>query len=473
MGAILIWLAAAVQLNAEVDLTKLVNKVRPAVVTIVVYDLKRQVTSIGSGFFVDKYGHLITNYHVLEGSYAADVRTFDGKTYPIKLVVAHNKSADLVKVLVDIPRKEIKWIKVNKSLPLIAEKILVVGSPMGLEQTVSEGIVSSIREIPSVGNFFQMSAPISPGSSGSPVINFNGRVIGVATFQFLRGQNLNFAVAAESVMRLKPTGPALSVSRWTFNNSLEQPKLAEELCRKGYSFSINGEPQKALQFFRQAIEKDPSNKMAWNGLGYCHVGLNDPQAAIQAYQQAIKTDPADETLRFNLANYYVKLGRQAEAINAYREVIALNPAFEGAYFRLGVVYTELGRLVEGKAAFENVIRLNPDAAPAYFNMAIANAKLGRFHEAISANKQVLRIKPDFAPAYNNMGLIYGKLGKSKEALKSYKEAIRVDPDNLSAHFNLGSALLQNGDKTGALDEYKILKNLDKETADNLFDKIYF
>ena len=470
---LLLWLVPTGYLRAEVNLTKLVNEISPAVVTIVVYDVNRQVTSIGSGFFIDKSGHLITNYHVLDGSYAAAVRTAGGKTYPIKLVVADDESVDLMKVLVDIPRKEIKTIKISKNLPSIAEQILVVGSPMGLEQTVSEGIVSSIRKIPAVGDFFQMSAPISPGSSGSPVINLKGQVIGVATFQFVRGQNLNFAVAGKSVLKLKPTGPALAISRWTFNNSLEQPKLAEELCRKGYSFSINGEDQKALQFFRQAIEKDPKNKMAWNGLGYCHVGLNNPQAAIQAYQQAIKADPNDEMLHYNLANYYIKLGHQQEAIDTYQNAISVNPSFEPAYFKLGVIYTQVGRLDEGKAAFENVIRLNPEAAPAYFNIAIAYTKLGHYHEAVKANKEVLRIKPDFAPAYNNMGLLYGKLDRPHDEVKAYKEAIRLDPDYASAHFNLGTALLQKGDKTGALDEYKILINLDKKAADNLFNKIYY
>lgn len=460
-------------IQAEIDLTQLVNKVRSAVATVVVYDANRQVTAIGSGFFVDKRGHLITNYHVLDGSYAADVRTFDGKKYPIKLVVADNKSVDLVKVLVDIPRHKINSIPLSKQLPLIAEKILVIGSPMGLEQTVSEGIISSIREIPAVGNFFQMSAPISAGSSGSPVVNLNGQAIGVATFQFLQGQNLNFAVAGESALKLKPTGPALAISRWTFNNSLEQPQLAEELCRRGYSFSINGEDQKALQFFRQAIEEDPNNTLAWNGLGYCHVGLNNPRAAIESYQQAIKTDPSDATLHFILADYYFKLGRQQEAIDAYHRAIALNPNFERAYFRLGVVYIQLNRLAEGKAAFEKVISLNPNAAPAYFNIGIAATKLGHYREAIHANRQVLRIKPDFAPAYNNMGLVYGKLGQSIDEVKAYKEAIRVEPDYVSAHFNLGTALVQNGDKAGALDEYKILKKLDKQAADNLFNQIYY
>lgn len=468
-----VWLMSTGPVGAEADLTRLVDKIRPAVATVVVYGVNGQVASIGSGFFIDKRGHLITNYHVLDGSYAAEIRTLDGNTYPIKLVVADDKSIDLVKVLVDIPRQRVKAIELNRNLPVIAEQVLVVGSPMGLEHTVSEGIVSSIRQIPAVGKFFQMSAPISPGSSGSPVINLKGQVIGVATFQFVRGQNLNFAVAAESVLKLKATGPALAISRWTFNNSLEQPKLAEQLCRQGYSFSINGEDQKAIQFFRQAIEKDPGNTMAWNGLGYCHVGLNNPRAAIEAYQQAIKTDPTDAGLRFNLANYFIKLGRQQEAIESYRQAIAIDPTFEPAYFRLGVIYTRLDRPAEGKAAFEKVIRLNPQAAPAFFNIGIAYTKLGRYHEAIKANQAVLRIKPDFAPAYNNMGLVYGKLGQAEDEIKAYKEAIRIEPDYVSAHFNLGAALLQKGDKTGALDEYKILKKLDKQTADNLFNQIYY
>ena len=181
-----VWPVMAGQVYADVNLTKLVNKIRPAVATVVVYDANRHVASIGSGFFIDKTGHLITNYHVLEGSYAADVRTADGETYPVKMVVAENRSVDLVKVLVDVPRDTVRWIRVSKDLPEIAEQIMVIGSPMGLEQTVSEGIVSSLREIPAVGEFFQMSAPISPGSSGSPVVNLKGQVVGVATFQFIR-----------------------------------------------------------------------------------------------------------------------------------------------------------------------------------------------------------------------------------------------------------------------------------------------
>jgi hypothetical protein len=78
----------------------------------------------------------------------------------------------------------------------------VIGTPLGLEQTVSDGIVSARREIPGFGRIVQMTAPISPGSSGSPVLNMRGEVVGVATFLIDMGQNLNFAIPAEITGRL-------------------------------------------------------------------------------------------------------------------------------------------------------------------------------------------------------------------------------------------------------------------------------
>src|SRR5210317_68187 len=94
LGA-MFWLSMTGSLMAQVNFTELVREIRPAVVTVVVYDANHQVTGIGSGFFIDKYGHLITNYHVIDGEYAAEVRTADGSSYPIVMVVADNKSVDL------------------------------------------------------------------------------------------------------------------------------------------------------------------------------------------------------------------------------------------------------------------------------------------------------------------------------------------------------------------------------------------
>jgi S1-C subfamily serine protease len=156
---LLIIVISATQVLAATKLTRLVKKIQPAVVTVIAYDMNNNVANIGTGFFADKNGELITNHHVLIGKYGAEVRTSDGKTYPVTSVVAENKPADLVKVLVGIPAGKFRWLEVSGDLPAIAQRVVVVGSPMGLDQTVSEGIVSSIREIPALGHFFQRIDP--------------------------------------------------------------------------------------------------------------------------------------------------------------------------------------------------------------------------------------------------------------------------------------------------------------------------
>ena len=465
-------LAMASPAKSATDLTKLVRKIQPAVVTVVVYDIDHNISNIGTGFFINKSGHLITNFHVLTGKYTAEVRTSDGHTYQIKSVIADNPGADLVQVQVDIPPNEIWWINISDKLPAIAEQIVVVGSPMGLEQTVSEGIISSVREIPNVGDFFQMSAPISPGSSGSPVVNMKGEVLGVATFQFIKGQNLNFAVSGKSILQMRPHASAKTISQWTYDHSNNKHGIAEELCRKGYSFSINGENQKALEFFKEATAADPNDPMTWNGLGYCYAGLKNYDDAIAAYRQAIINNPGNAASHFNLGNFYNKIGRYEEAVKTYKEVIRISPDFEEAYFNLGVAYAHLGEYAEGKEAFEKVIRLNPRAAPAYYNVGIAYTQMGRYKEAIEAHKSVIRINPQFAPAHFSLGQAYGKIGRSEQEMGAYKNAVRIDPDFAPAHLGIGESYAQRGDKADALEQYKILKELDKEMADKLFDQIY-
>jgi len=201
------------QVHAEVSLTKLVEMIQPAIVTVRTYDVDNQPLSQGTGFFISSKGYLVTNYHVLEGAYSAEIITYDHKLYPIKFVVGVNNNVDLIKVSVDIwPEQSVRWLKLTKNLPSLAERVLVVGSPLGLDLTVSDGIVSAIRDIPNMGKVFQLTAPISTGSSGSPVVNMKGEVLGVASFMIRKGQNLNFAIPGKYVLDIE-TDKKLSLSQ--------------------------------------------------------------------------------------------------------------------------------------------------------------------------------------------------------------------------------------------------------------------
>ncbi len=208
-GTVLLFLLSVGGLGAaraQDNLPELIKRVLPAVVTVAGFDAAGKVIRVGSGVFIDPEGHLITNLHVIKGVARAEVKLLKGEVYPLTEMVAADEKADLVKLVVNLPGGAPHYLTVSGARPDAGERVIVLGSPLGLEQTVSEGLVSAIRTVRERGEFLQISAPISPGSSGGPVVNMKGQVIGIATFQ-VRGQNINFAAPGYRILALRD-GPS-------------------------------------------------------------------------------------------------------------------------------------------------------------------------------------------------------------------------------------------------------------------------
>lgn len=182
---------------------RLIKEVQPAIVTIETYDKSGEERGIGSGFFINDKGHLITSYHVLKDSYYAIIKLPDHKKIKVYTdkAIGIDRKADLVKIKVNLKNLSVNYLKIAESPPDVGERIVVVGSPLGLEQTVTDGVISGFRQVDDL-KFIQISAPISPGSSGGPVVNLKGEVVGVATFYLRGGQNLNFAIPASKILAL-------------------------------------------------------------------------------------------------------------------------------------------------------------------------------------------------------------------------------------------------------------------------------
>ena len=220
--------------KTDVNIGDLFNQVNPAVATVLTYDSGNNVFMQGSGFFISQDGDFITNYHVLKGAYYVVIKTHNELEYRAELVLAANEKKDLIKLAVNIPEGALKpgtWLDINPNPPNIADKIIVVGTPMGLGRTVSDGIISAIREIPDRGLTFQMTAPISRGSSGSPVFDMNGKVVGVAFFQIVNGQNLNFAIPGDNILNLEDKQP-LTIAAWTEEISREKNDTLDNLQKE-------------------------------------------------------------------------------------------------------------------------------------------------------------------------------------------------------------------------------------------------
>jgi S1-C subfamily serine protease len=218
---------------------------------------------MGSGFFINSKGYIVTNKHVLTDLNKAEIKTVSGSIYKINEIIAEDASGDLVIAATDAPAFESQPVNLSPQLPEVGEKIIVIGNPLGLEQTLTDGIVSSIRTNQLGVNYIQVTAPVSSGNSGGPLLNMYGEVIGVATFQYRQGQNLNFCVAAERIAALQG------------NAAQNYPTKAISLQKELYCYANeNGELhfvdwRTGVQILRPdgSLDKEKFEKYAFDSVG--------------------------------------------------------------------------------------------------------------------------------------------------------------------------------------------------------------
>lgn len=171
----------------KIDLEALAQRVAPAVFRLEVKDRAGNVTSTGTAFAISADGLAVTNFHVVEAGESFTARTTQGAEFTVTAVTATDPSADLA--LITLKAGNLSFLDLGESDAVkIGAPVAVFGAPHGLSGTLSEGILSARRtkadltevEAANGGNLLQITAPISPGSSGSPVFDHDGKVIGVA-----------------------------------------------------------------------------------------------------------------------------------------------------------------------------------------------------------------------------------------------------------------------------------------------------
>lgn len=182
--------------RSQNSLSKLFDSALPSVLKIETFDENNRPLMMGTGFFINPKGKGVSNLHVFRGAFKSTVTIPSGRTYSIDSIWYKNDSLDLVTfTVIKLPNEIFPFLNIDKNVPKIGEDVFVIGNPIGLDFSVSNGIISSVRTQSGTGQILQTSAPISSGNSGSPLINMNGLVVGVITFTFTEGQNLNFAIS--------------------------------------------------------------------------------------------------------------------------------------------------------------------------------------------------------------------------------------------------------------------------------------
>ena len=279
MAAVLLLVAAMLAQNApstnkggRLDIPAISREAHGAVVSIVVSDKNGHPVAQGSGFLISKDGQVVTNYHVIKNGSSAVIKFPGGAFFLVDGVLASDKDRDVA--IIKAHGNDFRALTLgNSDLLQVGEEVVAIGSPLSLESTVSNGIVSAIRTVEDEGrNFLQITVPISPGSSGGPLFNMSGKVVGITTSHIKDGENLNFAI------------PINDVKPMLLARSPRARALPDE-----------AEPVAADQTTRPSLEKFYS---AWSGV----IVVDQIYAFTKGYKAKVHMALSDHTIyRFEIA----------------------------------------------------------------------------------------------------------------------------------------------------------------------------
>lgn len=213
--------AAGQSVQSKKDIPAIAKAADGAVVSIVMSDKDGKPIAQGSGFLVGKDGVIITNYHVIAEGTSALVKLPDGAFFVVDGVLAFDKARDVA--VIKAHGGNFRTLTLgNSDRVQVGQEVVAIGNPLSLESTVSNGIVSGIRTDQKLGGkFLQVTTPISPGSSGGPLFNMEGQVVGITTMYVKGGENLNFAIP------INDAKPLLAATSANLQNLPNEPELAE------------------------------------------------------------------------------------------------------------------------------------------------------------------------------------------------------------------------------------------------------
>jgi putative serine protease PepD len=436
--------------SEKLDLVGLAKGARSAVVSIEVFDEEHNSIGTGSGFFVSNDGLLVTNYHVIEKASSAVAKPASGEQLSIKGAVYFDRDNDLA--VLPTQGNKFPFLALGNSSKIeVGDHVAVIGNPLGLEGSLSEGIISGKRDLTSARralptpvlsmehypprrnfelpfdkpNWLQITAPISPGSSGSPVLDATGNVIGIATMVLRGGQSLNFAVPADVVIAMLQTRqeqrgkqrPLVAFRDLLNDDDLTQnilenvfndsPELHNAMYGPGGSFGPGGfgkekEPvdwSKALDLAKILVAKYPNITRSWYNLGDVYKKMGLTEDAIPAYQQAIT------------------LGKQQRDMDSG---IMLS-----CWASLGSIYKRTERTTEAQFAFSQAIAGQKKAIDRLPKPESEQPPKNYPAEQVSKWRSALAM--DRSMAISTLGDYYADAGDSERAKQSYLQAIRENP----------------------------------------------
>jgi S1-C subfamily serine protease len=323
---------------------------RKAVATLTTLDAKGRAIAQGTGFFITNNGVLVTAYHVLKGAATIRAHLPSGAYYVFKDLRAADEKADIAVLQFDATdTPSVKALGDSDKLR-VGDEVYAIGTPAGLEGTVSPGSISNpVQEIGG-RSYIQFTAPISPGSSGGGLFDTDGEVIGItaALVAAPEAENLNLAVPI-NIYRSVLAGTASQLTRGS-------PELYYSL---GNLADNKKDWDEAIHDYQKAIALDPSYLNAYAGLGGDYFEKRQFALEVANYLKATEIDPKDAESFYWLGTAYEDTGNFNDAVAAYVTALKIEPDHMMALHDLAVLYLAEGKVDDARELLPRISKLDP------------------------------------------------------------------------------------------------------------------
>ena len=434
------------------------EKAQDATFIIYTFDEHGSPAGSGSGFFIDKDGTGITNYHVLDKSMKAVIVLKNGKEYEIDKVLASDKKWDVVKFSVqNNDNEKFSYLEFSNKELEQGDKVYNLGAPLGLDQTFSDGLVSSIRS-DSHGQVAQVTIPISQGCSGSPILNEAGKVVAVATFKRALGENLNFGVIInDEKVTLMTANPFVKGNR-QFNNK-DGFVILNIPSDQDNDLVLN-----AIQFKEDAtiaylsytnLDMSMNGSMIW-----CDTGLGDEGFYIENLTTRKKYYIVSSSLGADRDNgtsvplaTVCKFQLNFPSIDNVNNRITISEGGDPKWTFSNINLEEYRKFV--KIDFENYQK----------EFAYSTMREGDLEQAQSILEDILDDDPENMQALNALGIISYVIDNNQDAIKLFTEVIEYHPNSTSGYLNRSCVYKYQGDFEKAIIDISKAITIDKDEAD--------
>ncbi|MCX6935371.1 MAG: tetratricopeptide repeat protein [Verrucomicrobia bacterium] len=419
----------------------------PAISRALVQIQDERGACVGSGCFISEDGIVLTAAHVVAGRKRVLVRNALGKVFPVETICPGDFSADAV--LLHTEAEEQMFLRLSEQEPRPGDPLFVVGFPLSLDLPLtSRGKVRSLPSAP--GRPMLSTVPLVPGQSGSPVLDDQSRVVGIASRGSLAVKGGGAPARSEATplsslvhlreLSLQPKGfvDIRALPEWT-----EQSPFFDPAVSSAEQTVLDQDFEKAEKAISNALGRHPDDPGLYLRRAMVRIAWGHPSDAEADARLAAAYGPQDPEPRRFLCALLLSMGRREEAIPYLQEAYRLDPEDADTAEGLGELYLSSGKFDQALRPAEDATRISPDSVRAWSLLAAARLATGHTSEAREAAEMATTKGPEDPRAWIQLAACFNAAKDFPAAAMAAEQAIRFSPGDARAWLNLATARTGN------------------------------